>query len=503
VAVRPPGSDSPPPGDEPESSDGSHREPGPAQRGHAEPGQNAPTSGHEPSPESPTTPLRPALPGTPPYSGQRPYGPGRGQSPPYGPGQGQSPPYGPQPPYPMPPAGGPPGAARPLPFGGPPPPGNRPPPGAGWGPAWGASAQPPRRRGRSVLVPVAVVSLLLGITGGLVGGSLVDRGGTPNDTAPTPQPVITSSGPVAGGAGASPVIGVAEKVLPSVVSIDVQSATSEVAGSGFVYDHRGHIVTNNHVVEGAGTGGEIRVLLPDGSQQKATVVGRSPSYDIAVIQVAQTSKLVPATLGSSDRVRVGQSVVAIGSPLGLTSTVTSGIISATHRPVTAGGVGETSFINALQTDAAINPGNSGGPLVDLDGFVIGVNSAIATLGGSATQQSGSIGVGFSIPIDQVSRTVEQILASGHAEYPVIGARVSLDRSFGGARVTEVDGNSPAAAAGIQTGDLIEKIDGDTVHNGVELIVGIRTYRPGDTVTLTVLHGGNLERVPVVLGHKVG
>jgi putative serine protease PepD len=351
-------------------------------------------------------------------------------------------------------------------------------------------------------VPVAVVSLLLGIAGGAIGGSLVDD--TPGSTsAGDPvQPVITSSGPVAGGAGANPVIGVAQKVLPSVVSIDVQSSATEVTGSGFVYDHDGRIVTNNHVVEGAGPSGEIRVSLPDGSKQAAKIVGRSPSYDIAVIQVGDTSKLVPAAIGSSDRVKVGESVVAIGSPLGLTSTVTSGIISATHRPVTAGGEGETSYINALQTDAAINPGNSGGPLVDLDGFVIGVNSAIATLGGS-TQQSGSIGVGFSIPIDQVSRTVHQIISTGHAEYPVIGAKVSLDTSFGGAKVTEVEANSPAQAAGIKKGDLIKKIDDTAVQSGVELIVGIRTYRPGDVVTLTVQRAGTVRRVRVRLGHQVG
>jgi putative serine protease PepD len=352
------------------------------------------------------------------------------------------------------------------------------------------------------LLPVAVVSLLLGLGGGAIGGSLVGGNGSGASAGPV-HAVITSGSPVAGGAGANPVVGVAAKVLPSVVSIDVQGTSSEVTGSGFVYDNNGHIVTNNHVVEGAGPGGEIRVLLPDGSKQSAKIVGRSPSYDIAVIKVEKFSQLVPVTLGSSAHVQVGESVVAIGSPLGLTSTVTSGIISATHRPVTAGGEGETSFLNALQTDAAINPGNSGGPLVDLNGFVIGVNSAIATLGGSATQQSGSIGVGFSIPIDQVSRTVDQIIASGHAEYPVIGAKVSLSTGFGGAKVTEVDPNSPADEAGIQAGDLVKKIDDTDVQDGVELIVGIRTYEPGDKVTLTVLHNGRLRRVEVVLGHKVG
>ena len=349
---------------------------------------------------------------------------------------------------------------------------------------------------------MAVVSLLLGIGGGAISGSLVG-GSRSGDSSGPVRAVITSNAPVAGGGGANPVVGVAAKVLPSVVSIDVQGTSSEVTGSGFVYDSSGHIVTNNHVVEGAGPGGEIRVLLPDGSKQAAKIVGRSPSYDIAVVRVDDFSRLVPVTLGSSDHVQVGESVVAIGSPLGLTSTVTSGIISATHRPVTAGGEGETSFLNALQTDAAINPGNSGGPLVDLDGHVIGVNSAIATLGGSSTQQSGSIGVGFSIPIDQVSRTVDQIIASGHAEYPVIGAKVSLLPGFGGAKVTEVDPNSPAEAVGIKTGDVVKKIGDTDVQDGVELIVGIRSYEPGDKVMLTVLHDGRLRQVALVLGHKVG
>ncbi len=438
-----------------------------------------------------------------------PGGPLAGQGPypaPYGPPRAGSPPAG------VPPPSGPPFAGQPS---GPYQPGQAPmqsfhgptgyPP-AQWPPVTRPSPMPVDNRatGRSILVPVAVVSLLLGIGGGAIGASLVDGGnGHPGRGGPPVQPVITSNGPVAGGSGQSPVIGVAHKVLPSVVSIDVRGATTEVTGSGFVYDGDGHIVTNNHVIEPAGSGGVIRVSLPDGSQQAATIVGRSPSYDLAVIQVQHTARLVPATRGSSEKVQVGQSVVAIGSPLGLNATVTSGIISATHRPVTAGGEGETSYINALQTDAAINPGNSGGPLVDLDGFVIGVNSAIATLGGSSAQQSGSIGVGFSIPIDQVSHTVEEIIATGHAEYPVIGAQVSVAAGVGGAKVTSVSSDSPAAKAGINEGDLIRRIDGVQVHDGVELIVSIRSYEPGDTVTLTVLQSGHLERLKVVLDKEVG
>jgi putative serine protease PepD len=455
--------------------------------------------------DEPTMPLYPAAPAPPAGSGSAPpgpygEGPGRAQTGPYG---MQTGPYGSAPPSGAWPPGPPrpyvPGVAPPW---GPPTGGGQPPYGP-WQQSPLGSAPDPRGRprGRSILVPVAVLSLLLGVAGGAIGGALVESNS--GNAAGRIQPVIVRRGPVGGGAAGSPVIGVARKVLPSVVSINVRGSSSEVTGSGFVYDHQGHIVTNNHVVEGAGAGGEISVSLPDGTRQAAKIVGRSPSYDIAVIQVAASPKLVPASIGSSAQVKVGESVVAIGSPLGLTSTVTSGIISATHRPVTAGGEGETSYLNALQTDAAINPGNSGGPLVDLDGSVIGVNSAIATLGGPANQQSGNIGVGFSIPIDQVARTVHQIISTGHAEYPVIGAEVSLDTAFDGAKVSKVDASSPAQAAGIRKGDLVEKIDDTVVHSGVELIVAIRTYRPGDVVTLSVLRGGTLRRVKVRLGHKVG
>ncbi|MDQ3481040.1 MAG: trypsin-like peptidase domain-containing protein [Actinomycetota bacterium] len=342
------------------------------------------------------------------------------------------------------------------------------------------------------------------MTGGVAGSYLFNQGVNTDSVQPTAvRPVITASGPVAGGPGASPVVQVANKVLPSVVSIDVRGETAEVTGSGFVYDDNGHVVTNSHVIEPAAKGGQIRVSLSDGTRRSASIVGHSPSYDLAVIKLEDTSSLVPATLGESSSVQIGQSVVAIGSPLGLDATVTSGIISATRRPVTAGGEGETSYISALQTDAAINPGNSGGPLVDLDGFVIGVNSAIATVGGSSEQQAGNIGVGFSIPIDQVNRTVDEIIGTGEAAYPVIGAQVSVVTGFGGAKVQEVSADSPAEDAGIETGDLIREVEGEIVDDGVELIVSIRSFEPGDKVTLTVQRGREIERVDVVLGKKVG
>jgi putative serine protease PepD len=352
--------------------------------------------------------------------------------------------------------------------------------------------------------------LLLGLAGGALGATAVEAVSSDNATATATSAgrSLSPSGPVSsgrltGGVAGSPVVSVAEKVLPSVVSIDVIGSSVHVSGAGFVYDQAGHIVTNNHVIEPAVGGGTIKVTLPDGHELSASIVGRSPSYDLAVLSVDRAAQLTPATLGSSAGVRVGETVVAIGSPLGLSSTVTSGIISATDRPVTAGGSGESSYINALQTDAAINPGNSGGPLVDLSASVIGVNSAIATLGGSAQKESGNIGVGFAIPIDQVRRTVEQIIATGHAVYPIIGAQVSVDTSLEGARINAVTDASPAAMAGIRAGDVVTEVNGRPVHDGIELIVLIRSFEPGQTITLSVDRDGTTSRIPVVLGKKVG
>jgi putative serine protease PepD len=372
---------------------------------------------------------------------------------------------------------------------------------------WGYHAGPPPPRRSASAWPLALAALILGVVGGAVGGAVVvgaDDGGSAAPTSTTVSvPVIASSGPIPGGARANPVITVADKVLPSVVSIDVRGKSEEVTGSGFVYDVDGRVVTNNHVIQPAAKEGTIRVILPDGAVRSARIVGRSPSYDIAVIMLDNPAGLVPATLGHSEPVRVGETVVAIGSPLGLNATVTSGIISATHRPVTTGGSGETSYINALQTDAAINPGNSGGPLVDLDGFVIGVNSAIATLGTAAGGQSGSIGVGFSIPIDQVKQTVREIIDTGHAEYPIIGAQVSVARSLDGAEVEDVSSASPADEAGLEVGDVITAVEGDRIADGVELIVKIRSYEPGDVITLTVSHNGDTRQVDVTLGEQIG
>ncbi len=270
-------------------------------------------------------------------------------------------------------------------------------------------------------------------------------------------------------------------------------------GSGFVIDREGHILTNDHVVSGAES---VQVTLFDGTTHDARVVGEDASNDVAVVQVrVSPDLLVPLSLGDSSRLLVGQKVLALGNPFGLERTLTTGIVSSLDRSLRA--KNGRMIKGIIQSDAAINPGNSGGPLVDLDGFVIGVNSAIATVGGSDEQRAGNIGVGFSIPIDQVDRTVEEIIGTGEAAYPVIGAQVSVVTGFGGAKVQEVSADSPAEDAGIETGDLIREVEGEIVDDGVELIVSIRSFEPGDKVTLTVQRGRETERVDVVLGKEVG
>ena len=289
----------------------------------------------------------------------------------------------------------------------------------------------------------------------------------------------------------------AAKVLPSVVSISIRSGSLGGAGTGFVIRSDGYILTNNHVVEGVANGGSLRVSFNDGKTVNGKIVGRDSAYDLAVIKVDLRS-LSALQFGDSDKVQVGDSVIAIGSPLGLAGTVTSGIISAKDRAVTAGsGNSESSFINALQTDAAINPGNSGGPLVDKSGAVIGVNSAIATLD-SSSSQTGSIGLGFAIPINQARRTAEQLIKTGKSSHPIIG--VSLDTRYmsGGARIAEVMAGSPAAKAGIVVGDTIIEIDGKSVETADELIVAVRAKQPGDSVKLLLVANGSKRTVTVVL-----
>jgi putative serine protease PepD len=265
-----------------------------------------------------------------------------------------------------------------------------------------------------------------------------------------------------------------------------------------VIDANGYLLTNNHVVAGSLT---IKVLLNDGREFAARILGRDESYDLAVLKI-EASGLKALQLGDSEKVQVGDPVIAIGSPLGLSGTVTQGIISAKNRPVTAGADesdSATSFISALQTDAAINPGNSGGPLVDATGAVIGVNSAIASLGSSG---SGSIGLGFAIPINQARKTADQLIKNGKATYPVIGVAIDMNYNGVGALIAKsasaILPGGPAAKAGLRAGDLITEIDGKKINAPEELIVEVRTHNVGDEVTITYIRGTKTNTAKLIL-----
>ena len=348
---------------------------------------------------------------------------------------------------------------------------------------------------------VAVTALVVGLLGGAMSGALVsgtlDRAGSEaavfEGREVEPAPLDPENGSVAA---------VAEALLPSTVQVVTSGgAGGQGTGSGFVVDRRGHVITNNHVVSGAAEDGRIHVIDHAGKRHPARIVGRSATYDIAVLDVAGVEGLKPAALGSSRSMNVGETVVAIGSPLGLSSTVTSGIVSALDRPVTTGDADESSYINAVQTDAAINPGNSGGPLVNLRGEVVGVNSAIATMGGFVGN-SGNIGVGFAIPMEQVRVTAAQIVRTGEAKYPVIGAEVRTG-GRGGAEISSVGAGTPAQQAGLREGDVVTAVDGKPVNDGIELIVAIRSHQPGETIELTLRRDGGPRTVEVTLDAKVG
>lgn len=357
------------------------------------------------------------------------------------------------------------------------------------------------RRRWTLAVALGVVAVVSGAAGGVVGAQLSEPAEGFNDTVT----VIGSDPASVNEQSVDSTAGVASTVLPSVVSISAGDGT----GSGFIISDEGYILTNHHVVAAGADvdGGSIELELFDGRQLEAEVVGTSPSYDLAVLQIG-ADDLQPVVLGSSSSVAVGDPVIAIGSPLGLDSTVTSGIISALDRAVTAGDRTDQAYINALQTDAAINPGNSGGPLVDAAGRVVGVNSAIATLGISS--DVGSIGLGFAIPIDQARRTAEQLISTGEAVYPILG--VLLDNSYAGpgAQVALDDGDQhgvtpdgPAAAAGIRPGDIVVALNDEQVRGPGELIVMLRALQPGDKVELTIERDGATRDVTVTLGSAVG
>ncbi|MFE5025227.1 trypsin-like peptidase domain-containing protein [Streptomyces sp. NPDC056656] len=368
------------------------------------------------------------------------------------------------------------------------------------------------KRGRRLLVVwTAVVALVAGGIGGLV-GTYLERDGSSADVE-LPQTDAESAKRDPGS-----IAGIAARALPGVVTIHVSGADAQGTGTGFVLDAQGHILTNNHVVEPAGSSGDISVTFSGGETAKAEVIGHDSGYDLAVVKVTGVRGLRPLALGNSENVQVGDPVVAIGAPFDLANTVTSGIISAKERPITAGGEkgdgSDISYVDALQTDAPINPGNSGGPLVDSQGRVIGINSAIRSAdSGSDLEggQSGSIGLGFAIPINQGKRVAEELINTGRATHPVIGVTLDMDYSGDGARVatkgnnggSPVNPGGPGAKAGIKGGDVVTAVDGAPVHSAQELIVKIRSHRPEDRLALTVERDGKERKVTLVLGSADG
>ncbi|UCM90179.1 S1C family serine protease [Streptomyces marincola] len=360
----------------------------------------------------------------------------------------------------------------------------------------GAAPRGPRR----LLAGAGVIALVAGVLGGAVGAYL-EREGAFSEVR-LPQSEAADEPPAEGS-----IAGIAEAALPGVVTLG--------GGTGFVIDDRGHILTNAHVVRPAERGGGIEVTFSSGDTARAEVVGQDSGYDLAVVRVTGVSGLAPLPLGNSDAVRVGDPVVAIGAPFDLAGTVTSGIISATERPITAGGEqadgSDVSYVNALQTDAPINPGNSGGPLVDAEGRVIGVNSAIRTAdgGGLDPGAAGSVGLGFAIPVNQAKDVAEQLINEGRASHPVIGVTLDTGYPGDGARVGSASGgravepDGPADAAGVEEGDVITAVDGEPVRGSDELIVKIRSHRPGDELELTVERGGDEISLTVTLGERFG
>ncbi|MGD9619747.1 MAG: S1C family serine protease [Mycolicibacterium sp.] len=350
-------------------------------------------------------------------------------------------------------------------------------------------------------VAIAVVSAAVG--GGVAVLAHPDHGGAG----------MSASGAVSGLPAASAPAGsveqVADKVLPSVVKLEVNIGRQSEEGSGVILSTDGLILTNNHVVAGSGdppAGADrpkTKVTFANGKTSSFSLVGADPGSDIAVVRAENVSDLTPIAVGSSADLRVGQDVVAIGSPLGLEGTVTTGIISALNRPVAAGGdaKNQNTVLDAIQTDAAINPGNSGGALVNMSGELVGINSAIATMGADAGgPQGGSIGLGFAIPVDQAMRIADELIQTGSASRASLGVQVGNEAGVDGAKIVEVTKDGAAAKAGLPDGVMVTKLDDRVIGSADALVAAVRSKAPGDTVTLTYLDpAGKPRSVEVTLG----
>ncbi|WP_373855309.1 S1C family serine protease [Gordonia desulfuricans] len=421
-------------------------------------------------------------------------GPQAAQPHPGQPGPGQPGPGQPQPghPYPGQPHPGRPNATQPIPGYPTPPPGSQ-------------------RTGRRSATPIVATALIAGLLGGAValgGQAVLDH--TAVGTSST-APTLTTAAPTpAAPSQPGSITYAAQAASKYTADIQVTGAQGVAVGSGIVLSQDGYVLTNNHVVSALGSGATISATTADQDSHPATVVGTAPSYDLAVIKLGGVSGLTPAPIGSSADLQVGEQVVAVGSPESLSNTVTSGIISALSRTVTAGdGQGsQVTVYNGLQTDTPINPGNSGGPLVNLQGQVIGVNSAVDT-GSGASDGVQAFGLGFAIPIDTASRVANELLHNGQATKPVLGVTGSIAATnaaattqTSGAQITDVQANGPAAAAGLSSGDVITKVGDQRISSYADLMAAVLGYSPGQSVPLTVRSGGSEHTVTVTLGSVV-
>ncbi|GLY73336.1 S1C family serine protease [Actinoallomurus iriomotensis] len=389
--------------------------------------------------------------------------------------------------------------------------------GYGPGPAYGQApgGHPWWTAKRKVAAGGLALALILG--GGLAGGAVAAVVGGSGTTYASPTAVKPASSKSATGVAA-----IAQAVQPSTVSITVTTQQGQDEGTGVIIRSDGMILTNNHVVADASGGGQITVKFNDGKKASAQIVGTDPATDLAVIKAAGVSGLKPVTFGNSDQLQVGDPVVAIGSPLGLEGSVTSGIVSALHRTLTESGEqqqqpglpfggggqnqgqqnnsGGTAIGDAIQTDAAINPGNSGGPLVNASGQVIGINTAIATSGNG----NGNIGVGFAIPIDTAKQVADQLIKTGKATHAYLGVTLSdAEGDQQGALVASVQSGTPAASSGLKEGDIVTQVDGKAIDGADDLSAAIRGHNPGDKISLTYLRNGQKHTANVTLTSNGG
>jgi putative serine protease PepD len=368
------------------------------------------------------------------------------------------------------------------------------------------------------LFAVAALAAVLASAGtyGLTRGDLVEPPASQSQTS-----AATSRAPVVQADPSAPNWAVtAAAVTPSVVAISVESGQGSGQGSGVIFDAKGHIVTNNHVVVAGGPNPKISVTLNDKRTYDATIVGTDPSTDLAIIKLTNApNDLKPIALGDANALKVGEPVMAVGNPLGLAGTVTTGIVSALNRPVTTSPqqsgdpfsqqpAGEPVVTNAVQTSAAINPGNSGGALVNAAGQLVGINSAIASLGSSgSSSQSGNIGIGFAIPVNEAKSIAEQLITSGKAVHAYLGVTpkdgIVADGSAkrAAAVISSVASGTPAEKAGLQVGDAIIAVDGEPVDGALSLVGQIRERSAGDKVTLKFLREGETKSVSVTLANK--